>query len=365
MTTACYPGQTARTDHTKIIKYEPFGVCAAISSFNATPSYLAHKAGPALAAGNTVVFKASEKSPLGVLHIAPLFAGAGFPPGVINFVSGSAATGSALSSHMDVRKISFTGSAMTGKKIMVAAAQSNLKRVTLELGGKGSAIVFEDADLEVVAMNLSDNFLRLTGQTCHSSSRLLVHESIVEKVLEMLKERYEATAKCMGKDPMEKDTKIGPLADGISLERVTKYMTAGAKEAELVTGGERLGEKGCFVSPTIFYNPKGDATIYQEEIFGPVLTVKTFRTPESAIEMVNDTETGLAASVYTRDMALAMRVAKKLEVGNVSINSSLVVDMNSPFGGKKGSGIGREVGQYGLKDYLEAKTIKVKLVGFK
>jgi aldehyde dehydrogenase (NAD+) len=254
---------------------------------------------------------------------------------------------------------------MTGKKIMAAAAQSNLKRVTLELGGKGSAIVFEDADLDVVAMNLSDNFLRLTGQICHSSSRLLVHEGIVEKVLKMLKVRYEAISKSMGKDPMEKDTRVGPLADRMSLERVMKYMTAGIKEAELVTGGARLGDQGCFVSPTIFYNPKGDASIYHEEIFGPVLTVKTFRTPESAIEMANDTETGLAASVYTRDMALAMRVAKKLEVGTVSINSSLGIDMNSPFGGKKGSGIGREAGQYGLKDYLEAKTIKVKLTGFK
>jgi aldehyde dehydrogenase (NAD+) len=266
---------------------------------------------------------------------------------------------------MDVRKISFTGSAMIGKKIMVAAAQSNLKRVTLELGGKGSAIVFEDADLEVVAKNLSDNFLRLTGQICHSSSRLLVHESIAKKVLEMLKERYEAIGKSVGKNPMEKDATIGPLADAMSLERVTKFMTAGIKEAELVTGGERLGDKGCFVSPTIFTNPKSDASIYHEEIFGPVLTVKTFRTEESAIQMANDTESGLAASVYTRDMALAMRTAKKLEVGNVSINSSLEIDMNSPFGGKKGSGIGKEAGQYGLREFLEAKTIKIKLAGFK
>jgi aldehyde dehydrogenase (NAD+) len=160
---------------------------------------------------------------------------------------------------MDVRKISFTGSAMTGKKIIAAAAQSNLKRVALELGGKGGAIVFEDADLDVVAMNLSDNFLRLTGQICHSIGRLLVHESIVEKVLEMLKERYEAISGSMRMDPMGKDTKIGPLADGMSLERVLKYITAGIKEAELVTGGARLGGKGCFVSPTILCNPKGDA----------------------------------------------------------------------------------------------------------
>jgi aldehyde dehydrogenase (NAD+) len=326
---------------------------------------LGFKAGAALAAGNTVIFKASEKTPLGVLHIAPLFAEAGFPPGVINFVSGGGAVGAALASHMDVRKISFTGSAMTGKKIMIAAAQSNLKRVTLELGGKGSAIVFEDADLETVATNLSDNFLRLTGQICHSSSRLLVHENIAKKVLEMLKERYEMIGKGLGKDPMEKDTMIGPLADAMSLERVIKFMAAGTEDAELVTGGERLGDKGCFVSPTIFMNPKSDASIYHEEIFGPVLTVKTFRTEKSAIEMANDTEYGLAASVYTRDMALAMRVAKKLEVGNVSINSSLGIDMNSPFGGKKGSGIGKEGGQYGLKEYLEAKTIKIKLMGFK
>jgi aldehyde dehydrogenase (NAD+) len=265
---------------------------------------------------------------------------------------------------MDVRKISFTGSAMTGKKIMVAAAQSNLKRVTLELGGNGSAIVFEDAELETVAKNLSDNFLRLTGQICHSGGRLLVHENVAKKVLEMLKERYEVIAKGVGKDPMDKNTVIGPLADNMSLERVTKFITPGLKEAELVTGSERLGDRGCFVSPTIFANPKEDASIYHEEIFGPVLTVKTFRTEEAAIEMANDTESGLAASVYTRDMALAMRVAKKLEVGNVSINSSLALDLNSPFGGKKGSGLGKEAGQYGLKEYLEAKTIRVKLAGF-
>ena len=236
---------------------------------------------------------------------------------------------------------------------------SNLKRVTLELGGKSPSLIFPDAEIENALTHHSQNFLFNTGQACIAASRTFVHEDIADDFIKQLKVRFEQLSHAVGAPEGDK-TSIGPLADGKQFERVMQFFEIGKTEAELVTGGVRKGDSGYYVEPTIFLNPKDDARIYREEIFGPVITIRTFKTEEEAIKLANDTAFGLSACIFTASIPRALRLARQIESGNVNINTSQVFGPNVPFGGYKQSGLGREGGKAGLMNYLEAKTIRIK-----
>lgn len=235
-----------------------------------------------------------------------------------------------------------------------------MKRVTLELGGKSPSLIFDDADIENALVHHSQNFLFNTGQACIAASRTFVQESIAEKFIEQLKARFEQFKHAAG-PPANPQTFLGPLVDGKQFERVMNYLEIGKNEAELIVGGGRHGDKGFYIEPTIFLNPKDDARIYREEIFGPVLTIRTFKTEEEAVELANDTDYGLSACVFTSSTSRALRIAKQLESGMVNINTSQAFAAELPFGGFKQSGLGREGGRTGLLAYVEAKTILINM----
>ena len=286
---------------------------------------------------------------------------AGFPPGVINIITGAGAVGSLLASHMQIAKIAFTGSAAAGRAVLVAAAKSNMKQVSLELGGKSPALIFEDADLDNAVFHNSTSFLRNSGQICFASSRVLVHEAVAPAFVERIKVAWEEATKKMG-DTTLAETAFGPLADTKQFERVMGFLEGAKKEGiQVLTGGERLGDKGQFVMPTILLNPDVKSRVYTEEIFGPVISIRTFKTEDEAIALANDTTYGLGSTVYTSDIARALRVAGKIEAGTVGINSAFATSPQTPFGGVKQSGIGRESGEEGLKHYLQAKTIHINM----
>ncbi|OAL44487.1 aldehyde dehydrogenase [Pyrenochaeta sp. DS3sAY3a] len=345
----------------KIVQYEPLGVCAGVAAWNATFLYVGWKIAPAVAAGNTFIFKSSEKSPLGALALGPLFVEAGFPPGVVQFLSGAGDAGAALASHHRIAKISFTGSGAVGRKIQDAATKSNLKRVTLELGGKSPAIVFPDAPMDVALPSVGNGFLANSGQICAAASRAFVHESIAATFVAGLKKIFETATTNLGASPLELTTDHGPVVDRQQFDKIMSFIDAGKSTAELVTGGSRKGEKGCFIEPTIFLNPSDDSPVLNEEIFGPVLCIKTFKTEEEVIELANNTVYGLASCVYTTDITRALRVAGKIQAGGVSINTPHLPCTNTPFGGTKESGYGKELGMQGLMNYLEAKTIHINM----
>ncbi|KAE9372605.1 putative aldehyde dehydrogenase [Stipitochalara longipes BDJ] len=344
----------------KIVRHEPLGVCAGIASWNATFLYAAWKIAPALAAGNTFIFKASEKAPLAMLSMAGLYKEAGFPPGVIQFLSGGGHTGALLSSHKQIAKISITGSIGAGIKVQEQATKSNLKKVVLELGGKSPAIVFSDTDFELALGSCSHGFLFNSGQICAAASRCYVQEDIAPKFIESMKAEFEQAASVLGADPLERTTVLGPLADKAQFDRVLSFVAAGSKSAKLLTGGKRKGERGYFFEPTIFLEPADDNPAYKEEIFGPVLVIKTFKTEEEVIELANNTDFGLAACIYTSNLDRALRVSSAIESGAVSINGPMVPSYQTPFGGFKQSGIGKELGKYGLLEYTKTKTVHIK-----
>lgn len=240
------------------------------------------------------------------------------------------------------------------------AAKSNLKRVVLELGGKSPSLIFEDADIENALTHTSQNFLFNTGQACIAASRTFVHESIAPKFIEQLKAKFEQLTHAVG-SPFDPKTFMGPLADAKQFERVMSFLEIGKQEAELVVGGDRHGTSGHYIQPTIFLNPKDDARIYREEIFGPVLTVRTFKTEEEALALANDTQYGLSACIFTSSISRALRLAKQIEAGCVNVNTSQVFSLDAPFGGFKQSGLGREGGKQGLMHYVEAKTIAINM----
>lgn len=231
--------------------------------------------------------------------------------------------------------------------------------MTLELGGKSPSLIFPDANLENALTHHSQNFLVNSGQACIAASRTFVHEDIAEKFVKQLKTRFENFSQALGA-PQDANTMLGPVADGKQFERVMGFLDIGKNEAELITGGVRKGESGFYIQPTIFLNPKDDARIYREEIFGPVITIRTFKTEEEAIKLANDTSFGLSSCIFTASVPRALRIAKHLEAGNVNINTSQVFGVDMPFGGSKQSGLGREGAKFGLMNYFEAKAIYIK-----
>jgi len=320
----------------------------------------AWKIGPAIACGNTVVIKTAELTPLSALYAATLIKEAGFPPGVINIISGfGKIAGAAIASHMDVDKIAFTGSTVVGRQIMKAAAGSNLKKVTLELGGKSPNIVFDDADIDNAISWVNFGIFFNHGQTCCAGSRVYVQEGIYDKFVDRFKER--ALANKIG-DPFAADTFQGPQISQVQFDRVMGYIEAGkAAGAKVEVGGERYGEKGYFIKPTIFSNVTEDMSIMQEEIFGPVCSISKFKTEQDAIERGNKSTYGLAAAVHTTNLNTAIRVANSIRAGTVWVNSYNILHHQVPFGGYKESGIGRELGEAALASYTQTKSVSIRL----
>ena len=349
----------AERGYLRIVSHEPLGVCAAIVAFNGPAIMFAMKAAPALATGNCMVMKGSEKSPLSMLYLAQLAKEAGFPPGVLNIVNGSGLTGAAMASHMDINKISFTGSVAVARKIAALASASNFKKVTFELGGKSPTIIFPDANLDIATAWCVRSITDSSGQACVASSRIYVHEEIKDKFLGRMKEKFESIHTTYG-NPFDEQKTNGPLVDRAQHGRVLQFLESGKKEATLLTGGSEMLSPGCFVQPTIFVDTRPDARVYKEEIFGPVLVVNGFADEGDVLTRANDTEYGLSGAVFSQDINRAMRVAAQIRAGTVGINCTGMIDPQVPFGGYKQSGYGRELGKYALQAYTETKTINVK-----
>ncbi|MDI6101652.1 aldehyde dehydrogenase family protein [Actinoplanes sp. NEAU-A12] len=331
---------------------EPLGVVGAISPFNFPLILSSTKIAPALAAGNTVVHKPAEDTPLTALRLAELFAEAGLPPGVLNVVTGGAEAGAALVRHPGVHKIGFTGSTATGTAVAAAAAEG-VKPATMELGGKSAQLIFADAELGRAIECAVNGFVFNTGQFCMGGTRLLVHRSHYETVLGALAEA--ATHVPVG-DPRQESTIVGPLAGLRHLENVERYVALG--EGRVVAGGRRLDiGGGYYYAPTVLADVANDARVVQEEVFGPVLTVQPFDTEDEAVALANSTRYGLAAALHTNDLARAHRVAARLRAGIVWVNSYAVLDAALPFGGVGHSGYGRENGPEGLDAYLQTKSV--------
>lgn len=342
-------------------RHEPVGVVAAITPWNSPVLLLGFKLAPALAAGCTVVVKPSEYTSVSTLEFAKLFDQAGFPPGVFNVITGGRETGAMLTKHPGVDKLAFTGSNATGAAIIRASADT-MKLVSLELGGKSPNIVFDDADIEAAANGVIAGVFGATGQTCMAGSRLLVQSSIAKELVARIAER--ARTIIMG-DPMAADTEMGPMATQAQFDKVIGMLErARASGATIVCGGGKsAAHDGYFIEPTIITNLSADAEIGRDEIFGPVLSVFEFETEEDAIRIANDTNFGLAAGVWTLSGQRGHRVAHRLRAGTVWINAYRVVAPNTPFGGYKQSGIGRENGFDAIKAYTQTKAVWVELAG--
>ena len=341
-------------------RHEPVGVVGQIIPWNFPLLMQAWKLGPALATGNTVVMKPAEQTPLTALRVGELILEAGFPPGVVNILPGYGPTaGAAIAEHMDVDKVAFTGSTEVGHIIMQAAARTNLKRVTLELGGKSPNIVFADADMDAAVEGAHFALFFNQGQCCCAGSRTYVDEKCYDEFVE--KSVARAKKRSVG-DPLDPKTEQGPQVDADQFSKVMGYIESGRSEgANLMCGGERAGDKGFFVKPTVFADVKDNMKIAQEEIFGPVMSILKFKDIDDVVERSNQTTYGLAAAVWTRDIGKAHAIANGVRAGTVWVNCYDVFDAAAPFGGFKQSGIGRELGEYGLQQYTEIKTVTVKL----
>jgi aldehyde dehydrogenase (NAD+) len=321
-----------------------------------------NKVGPALAAGNTLVLKSSEKAPLVALVVGRLCQEIGLPNGVLNILSGfGRPCGEAIAKHMEIRKVSFTGSVATGKAIKKAAAESNLKNVTLELGGKSPLVVFDDADLSRVIPAAAFSILVNSGQACIASSRVYVHQVIADKFIEGMKETMTQIG--LAGNPMVTDTRRGPQADKIQFDRIMGYFDYARDQGiDIPLGGKRIGSQGYFVEPTIIANAPEDSKVMREEIFGPVVCINTFTDEEEVLKRANGTEMGLYASVFTRDISRALRLAKKLEAGTVGVNcTSPTTALDMPFGGWKQSGDGREFTKHSAESWTELKSVLIAL----
>ena len=341
-------------------KHEPVGVVGQIIPWNFPLLMQAWKLGPALSMGCTVVMKPAEQTPLTALRVGELILEAGFPEGVVNILPGYGPTaGAAIARHYDIDKVAFTGSTEVGHLIMKAAAETNLKRVTLELGGKSPNIVFADADMDEAIEGSHQALFFNQGQCCCAGSRLFVEEKAYDQFVE--KSVARAKKRTVG-NPFDKNTEQGPQVDQEQFNKVMGYIDAGKKEkAHLATGGNRVGDKGYFIEPTIFTDVQDNMKIAQEEIFGPVMTILKFKSIDEVVERANKNMYGLAAAVWTKDITKAHAIADSVRAGTVWVNCYDVFDAAAPFGGFKQSGIGRELGEYGLANYTEVKTVTVKL----
>jgi len=343
---------------------EPLGVCGGIGAWNYPLQIACWKSAPALATGNAMVFKPAELTPLTALRLAAIYREAGLPDGLFNVVQGFAETGELLTRHPDIAKISLTGEAETGRQVMAAAA-GTFKQVTMELGGKSPLIVFADADLdEAISGAMMANFYS-QGEICTNGTRVFVDAAIEDAFLERLAER---TAKLRLGDPLDPETQVGPLISPEHMARVLAYIEAGKQSGtRLVCGGERATQgalaRGAFVQPTVFAGCTDEQSIVREEIFGPVMSVLTFADEAEVIRRANDTEYGLAAGLFTRDLARGHRVAAALQAGVVWINNYNVTPIEMPFGGVKGSGFGRENAWAAIDFYTQRKSVYVELGG--
>ncbi|OAX35843.1 aldehyde dehydrogenase [Rhizopogon vinicolor AM-OR11-026] len=355
-------GQVLETTEAKLTytRHEPIGVVGQIIPWNFPLLMMAWKLGPALACGNTIVLKPSEFTPLTAIKMCHLLNEAGFPPGVINVLTGyGGTTGNAISSHMKIEKVAFTGSTLVGRKIMESAAKSNLKNVTLELGGKSPNIIFDDADLEQAVNWAAFGIFFNHGQTCTAGSRIFVQEGIYD---EFLKRFTERTRSIKVGDPFAPETFQGPQVSEIQFNRIMSYIESGKQAgAKVEVGGERQGTEGYFIQPTVFTNVDSSMKIVQEEIFGPVGVVIKFKDEDDVIKQANDTVYGLAAAVFTPNLNRAINTAHRLKAGTAWINCVNSFNANVAFGGFKQSGIGRECGEYALHNYTSVKAVHVNL----
>lgn len=334
---------------------EPVGVCAQIIPWNGPMMMAAWKIAPAIACGNTVVLKPAEQTPLTAIRMGELMVEAGLPDGVVNILTGfGRVAGEALVMHPGVNKIAFTGSTAVGKHILASSAR-DLKRVTLELGGKSPNIVFDDADMDLAVAGAMKAFCTNSGQVCVAGSRLFVQRAIHDEFLERLS---AAVAQHRVGDPFDPATTMGPLASREQFTKVNGYVDIGREDGATVNlGGERFTGTGYYVKPTIFSDVHNQMRIAREEIFGPVVAVIPFVKEEDVLRQGNDTEFGLASGIWTRDIGRAHRVARALKAGNVWINTYFMIDPIAPFGGYKQSGIGRELGRQSIDAYTESKTV--------
>ncbi|KAL7421383.1 hypothetical protein Q5752_004268 [Cryptotrichosporon argae] len=358
-------GKTIETSKNKFAytRHEPVGVCGQIIPWNFPLYMFSWKIAPALAAGCTVVIKPSELTPLSAMYMTKLFVEAGVPAGVVNVVTGYGPTvGNALSSSHKVDKVAFTGSTAVGRKVMEEASKSNIKKVTLELGGKGSNIVFDDANLEDAVRYAAHGIYFNHGQTCCAGSRIFVQRGIYDEFAKLFK---QTASKLKVGNPFDEDTYQGPQVSQVQYDRIMNYVECGKQEgATVITGGKRHGDKGFFIEPTIFGDVKSSMTIVKEEIFGPVVVLTAFDTEEEVIAAANDTVYGLASGVFSRDITRAHRVAAALQSGTVWINCYNELHPQVPFGGYKQSGIGRELGELAIESYIESKSVHVNLGGY-
>lgn len=347
-------------DYFTYTRHEPVGVCGQIIPWNFPLLMQAWKLGPAIAMGNTIVMKTAEQTPLTALYIAQLLKEAGLPPGVLNIIPGYGPTaGAAIAEHMDVDKVAFTGSTEIGQLIPAMAAKSNLKRVTLELGGKSPNIVLADADLDQAIENTHFGLFFNQGQCCTAGSRIFVEEKIYDEFVEKSTER--AKKRTVG-NPFDSSNDQGPQIDEEQLGKIMSLIESGKKQgAKLTVGGSRCGDKGYFIQPTVFADVKDDMDVAKIEIFGPVMQILKFKNMEELIERSHNTIYGLAAAVNTKDLDKAIFLANSLRAGTVWVNCYDVFDAAAPFGGYKMSGNGRELGEYGLQAYTETKTVTMKI----
>ncbi|OWY99597.1 Aldehyde dehydrogenase [Phytophthora megakarya] len=340
-------------------KQEPVGVCGQIIPWNFPLIMMSWKLGPALTTGNTVVLKPAEQTSLTALRVAELIVEAGFPEGVVNIVTGGGATvGAHLAQHPKVDKIAFTGSTETGLTIMRSSHVHNLKRITLELGGKSANIILDDADIDKAIQQSQMGLFLNAGQVCISGSRVYVQEGIYD---EFVHRSAEAASSMKIGDPFDLSSQHGPQIDGTQFNKIMSYVESGKKDgARLVCGGKRWGDKGHFIEPTVFADVTEDMAIAREEIFGPVMSIIKFKSIDEVIERANNSEFGLGAGVVTSNLDNAIKISNGIRTGTVYVNCYSVIEPNTPFGGFKNSGIGREQGELGLRNYLENKTVIIK-----